>query len=259
MILTRQKYIITFICLYTSLFSNQLELMIDEIINGTSEYNNKELLIEVENLPISDNQLILKGLIENNGEKSFDLFKAYINNSPEGKYAELATSKIGEYYYSKGLYIQASEWYKKIIDHYSNSNRIIPSINYYLNSLVISGKLDSAKYYVKKLKNKYPKLNFNSQYYTKNNFNNKKTYKEKTDVIFSVEVGLYEQYSKASYYKSILSSEGFLSRIDELIINNKKMYALRIGHYEEYKIAENIKKRIYSRLGIGNLSIVKVD
>jgi hypothetical protein len=37
------------------------------------------------------------------------------------------------------------------------------------------------------------------------------------------------------------------------------MYALRIGHYEEYKIAENIKKRIYSRLGIGNLSIVKVD
>ena len=98
MILTRQKYIITFICLYTSLFSNQLELMIDEIINGTREYNNKELLIEVENLPISDNQLILKGLIENNGEKSFDLFNAYIKNSPEGKYAELATSKIGEYY-----------------------------------------------------------------------------------------------------------------------------------------------------------------
>ena len=31
-----------------------------------------------------------------------------------------------------------------------------PSINYFINSLAVSGRLDSAKYYTKVLKNKYP-------------------------------------------------------------------------------------------------------
>ena len=68
------------------------------------------------------------------------------------------------------------------------------SINYFLNSLSIVGKLDSAKYYSKILHDKYPNLKFNSQFYDDDNKNNinKKEKKTKIGVNYSVEVALYE-------------------------------------------------------------------
>ena len=144
--------------------------------------------------------------------------------------------------------------------NYPNSKNLEAGINYFLNSLSIVGKLDSAKYFSKILHDKYPHLKFNSQFYddsNKNNINNKEK-KTKIGVNYSVEVALYETYAKAMSLKSILSSEGFLSRIDELFINNKKMYALRVGYYKDRQSAENIKKRIRSRLGLSNLIIVEI-
>ena len=57
----------------------------------------------------------------------------------------------------------------------------------------------------------------------------------------------------------MLSSEGFLSEIHDIVINNKNIYSVRVGYYKEYQKADNIKKRIYSRLGITNLSVIKVE
>ena len=74
---------------------------------------------------------------------------------------------------------------------------------------------------------------------------------------FSVEVSSHETYSKASSVKSILSSEGFSARIVEKSINGKKMYFVRVGLYNNKKNAENIKRRIKSRLGISNLVVVE--
>ena len=51
-------------------------------------------------------------------------------------------------------------------------------------------------------------------------------------------------------------SSGFLSRIDEVLDDNRKLYALRVGYYSDIQKAENIKRRIRSRLGLTNLEIV---
>ena len=54
-----------------------------------------------------------------------------------------------------------------------------------------------------------------------------------------------------------MSAEGFFSRIDEIVVNNNKMFSLRVGYFTTYEKAEMHKKRIYSRLGLSNLSIIK--
>jgi len=36
------------------------------------------------------------------------------------------------------------------------------------------------------------------------------------------------------------------------------MYALRVGSYKNKKSAENIKKRIKSRLGLSNLIVIEI-
>ena len=89
------------------LFSNEIDQIIDEILEGKNKYS----FVEIEHKLVSldskdDNKLILKGLIENNGNKSFDYFNDYVKTKKNGKYSELATSKICDYYYTQGLYIR---------------------------------------------------------------------------------------------------------------------------------------------------------
>ena len=253
-ILIKFKLLLLFVFLFTVIFGEEIDKIITEVLSGNNNYSEIEVLKELEKNSGSSN-LILRGLIEVDGKKSFNFFNDYINLDANGKYSELATSKISEYYYAQGLYIKASDWYRKLIFKYPNSNKINISINYFLNSLSVSGSLDSAKYYAKVLNNKYTDLSFNEKFY--NDKKNKIDKKISTNKKYSVEVGMYEKYSTASYYKSILSSSGFLSRIDEVIISNKKKFALRVGFYKDFSKANNIKKRIYSRLGLTDLMIIE--
>ena len=248
---------IFFILLLTFIYPNITDTIIDNIINGQNKYSNDEIFLKINDMNLNNdaNILILKGLIEPDGYKSYNHFKNYFDQSDKVEYRQLAISKISEYYYTSGLYVKSSKWYKKLITDYPNSKKLEPNINYFLNSLSISGKLDSAKYYSKLLHEKYPSLKFNPKFYDKNVKNKKKT---RIGVNYSVEVSLYETYSKATSVKSILSSEGFVARIDELLINEKKMYALRVGSYKNKKAAENIKKRIKSRLGLSNLIVIEI-
>ena len=229
------------------LMANDIDIIINDILNNKKEYSEEELTSYIRNNQQNDNILILNGLIEINGEKSSGFFQEYYNNYSNGKYTELAIFKLGDYYYSKGSYMQASNWYKKIIMNYPDSKLLKSSMNYFLNSLAISGKIDSAKYYSKFLNDKYPYLNFNSKFYSEGENNINKYY---------IEIGIYELYNKALSVKSSLSEEGFFSIIDEIVINNNNLYKLKIGYYNDFKKAENIKKRIYSRFGFDNLKIV---
>ena len=237
--------------------TSDLKDLINEITSGRNTLSNDEIneYVLKNNLNQDENILILNGLIEIDGEKSFNFFNDYYSDSEKKYFNELALRKICEYYYTKGLYVKSSIWYKKLITKFPDSKKMKSSINFYLNSLSVSGKLDSAKFYSKLLHDKYPDLKFNKKFY-ESNIN-----KPKISIInesnYSVEVSSHETYSKASSVKSILSSEGFSARIVEKSINGKKMYFVRVGLYINKKNAENIKKRIKSRLGISNLVVVE--
>ena len=255
------SYIFIFFLL-SIVFPTQVNLMIDEVINRKNKYSHEEI-IEFSKVKTGEvNLLVLKGLIENDGESAHNYFKHYLDTEPEGEYSELAKVKLGEYYYAKGSYITASYWYKDVIMNYPESIYIKSVINYFLNSLSVSNQLDSAKYYTKFLENKYPMLNFNEKFHSNNNSfrnNNSSDKNINTKRDFSVEIGIYEYYSKAFNYKGLLSAEGFFSRIDEIVVNNNKMFSLRVGYFTTYEKAEMHKKRIYSRLGLSNLSIIKLE
>ena len=239
------KLILLFI--FSVLVGNQLDTVINNILNNKKQYSEEELYSYIKNNKNDDSVLILNGLIEIDGQKSSNFFQDYYSKNSNGEYAELAISKLGDYYYSSGSYMQSSKWHKKIIMDYPDSKYLKSSMNYFLNSLAVSGRIDSAKYYSKFLNEKYPYLNFNSKFYSEGSSNSSKYY---------IEIGVYELYSKALNVKSALSQEGFFSIIDEIVINNNNLYKLKIGYYNDLQKAENIKKRIYSRFGFDNLKII---
>ena len=57
----------------------------------------------------------------------------------------------------------------------------------------------------------------------------------------------------------MLSKEGFLCRIDQILINGETFYAVRTGTFKTKKIAKKEQMRLISRIGIYDSMIIEVD
>ena len=200
----------------------------------------------------------VNGLLEIDGEKSNDYFIKYYE-SKDADYREEAIMKIAEYYYSRGSYLQSSNWYKKITSKYPESKYIDTAVNYYINSLVIVGKKDSAIFYSQLFNDKYRHLHFNDAYLKpkKEKFNLKNN--NILETIYSVQVGSYRDIQKAKKRKRILSREGFLCRIDEVKRGFDTFYAVRIGSFKNKSLATKEQKRLKYRIGIYDSIIIKIN
>ena len=222
---------------------------IEHLING--KYNEN---ISIENIK-EEERSFLKGLYEVEGEKSVEYFIEYYNSN-DVTFREEAIMKIAEYYYSRGSYLQSSNWYKKITVKYPDSKYIDTAVNYYINSLMIIGEKDSAIFYSEKFNDKYKHLNFNEAFLNKSKSKNKNNNNE---TIYSVQVGSYRDFQKAKKRKRILSREGFLCRIDEVKRGYDTFYSVRIGNFKNRSLANKEQKRLKYRIGIYDSIIIKIN
>ena len=228
--------------------------------NSESLYYNSIYNILSEDNPKND---YLNGLIEYNGKRSSEYFENCYKVYPDNEYADDAVVKVAEYYYSSGLYIKSSEWYRKIPFEYSESHHLDKSIAYFLNSLLIAGHKDTVSYYVGIFKDKYPKLDYSNEYLFESDM--KKTpnpYKVKSNKInknyFSVQIGSFKNYDLAKNKKRMLHSEGFLSRIEEVSVNGQIFYSVRVGLFDSLKLAKKEQIRLISRIGLYDSIIIEI-
>ena len=240
--------IICFIFISTLYSQSKIEDILTGKYNTNVTYNNIN----------EEHKSFLNGLLEVDGEKSKEYFLEYYN-SEDTIYREDSIMKIAEYFYSRGSYLQSSNWYKKITSNYPESKYIDTAVNYYINSLVIVGKKDSAVFYSQLFNDKYKHLNFNDAYLKpkKEKFNITKN--KNLDTIYSVQVGSYRDLQKAKKRKRILSREGFLCRIDEVIRGFDIFYAVRIGSFKNKSLASKEQKRLKYRIGIYDSIIIKIN
>ncbi len=228
--------------------------------NSESLYYNSIYNILSKDNPEND---YLNGLIEYDGKKSNEYFENFYKVNPDDEYADDAVVKVAEYYYSSGLYIKSSEWYRKIPFEYSESHHLDKSIAYFLNSLLIAGHKDTVSYYVGIFKDKYPKLDYSNEYLFESDM--KKTpnpYKVKSNKInknyFSVQIGSFKNYDLAKNKKRMLHSEGFLSRIEEVSVNGQIFYSVRVGLFDSLKLAKKEQIRLISRIGLYDSIIIEI-
>ncbi|MCI0513883.1 tetratricopeptide repeat protein [candidate division KSB1 bacterium] len=69
----------------------------------------------------SDGVLYLKAIIELDGKKAVDRYEQLMVSNPRSAYADDAKFKIGQYYYSLGLYRLAREQFQELVIQYPNS------------------------------------------------------------------------------------------------------------------------------------------
>ncbi|UCH09565.1 MAG: SPOR domain-containing protein [Fidelibacterota bacterium] len=104
--------------------------------------------------------LYLEGLITQDGDAAIEMFKRVAQLYPSSPYADDALLKIGEYLYARGLYIQATQYLKRIPVHHPRSDLIYPSIRLFLNALLVAGNRDTALFYTQVFSRKYPDIQF---------------------------------------------------------------------------------------------------
>ena len=245
----RKYSIFIIIFLFSYLFPNNL---IDNFINGKISIT--DINLESENLNQYQNSLI-KGLSDVDGDRAKDYLEDYYN-SDDDLYDDIASIKIAEYYYSLGSYLKSSDWYKKVALDFPNSNYSDIAKSYYLNSLVIIGEKDSANFYSQKFKKK-KKLNFDDTFFKRKNKNNFS--KNVSQDQYSVQIGSFTSYQAAKKMRKVLSSEGFLCRIDEVQRGYKTFYSVRIGNFKNKSLATKEQKRLKYRIGIYDSIIIKLN
>jgi hypothetical protein len=251
-----------------------LDESIDYILEGNYIYKDKYIsnknnesvyynsIYKILSLDNSENDY-LNGLIEYDGKKSNEYFQNFYKGNPENQYADDAVVKVAEYYYSSGLYIKSSEWYRKIPFEYSESNHLDKSIAYFLNSLLIAGHKDTVSYYMGIFKDKYPKLDYSNEYLfeyemkkKQNSFKNKS--KKVNKNLFSVQIGSFKNYDLAKNKKRMLDREGFLSRIEKVSVNGQIFYSVRVGLFDSLKLAKKEQIRLISRIGLYDSIIIEI-
>ena len=217
------------------------------------ESGNMDIPYEVINsyekiIPNNPIYLYLRGLIEIDGNKSVQYFKKLYDLDPKHEFADDAAMKIGEYYYSIGYYVQASEWLKKMPVYYPRSDRSSDAVDLFLKSLIISGKQDTAMFYMKIIQNQIPNIIISEEYIDMlKNSSFKDTPNDIPKVLgrsFYLQIGVYKDYNNARKVRDVLNLKGFDSKVEHKKIDNKKLYIVNEGRYPSERLANKTSKKI---------------
>ena len=281
--------IIHFICTLLSCLVSQdhLDALIQEVLHGSRDSAAIYLPAIDQKYPNNPTVMYLKGLLETDGDEAMKIFSNLYNTHPTSDYGDDAVMKVAEYYYAAGLYVQASNWLKKMPIYYSRSEHIERAVKLFLNSLIVSGHRDTAIFYSRVFKRQFPTLDVDGKInHLLQEFEKSKKQKEqaeaqspepvepvditveyKTEVpidqidsaldngIYSLQSGAYGVLENADQQKINLIIAGFDARITELYRNNKVLYAVRIGYFNSKEDAQQISSLIKTKVDLDTIVV----
>lgn len=268
--------------LLISLISAQADIdrLIKDVYRGNTQEAEESIYKLRAEFPESPSLLFLLALIDNNVERSIEKYKDIFNLYPDSEYADDAVMKLSEYYYTKGSYLQSAEWAKKINLYYSQSEHINRSLNMYLRGLILTGKEDTANFYVQSFKKKYPDItyeDFPELELVEEKVQQKKE-EEKNKLLeavknikksllptnnidpkkhFSIQIGAYGNIDNASRVRDELLDLNFNARVDIIYLQTKEknLYAVREGYFKSKEYARSTQKKIKSRSGYDSIVV----
>ena len=249
-ITTLKINLFTSLFIFSSLLSFDIDLAISQALKDSINFKIDDLsALRKDNAEY----IFLDALIEFNGDSASKKYQKFYSKYPQHKYADYAVYEIGSYYYSKGYYVNSSLWFKKIPIHYHKSLLMEKSIEMFFNSMIVSGSADSLGYYGNIFSKLYPNLNIGS--YSINFPYELKFDKEEKDIKYTIQIGAFEEYSRAESRMYMLKNSGFSVIIIEEKRKGVNFYLIREGEYSSKKSANKIAMRIKARTGLSPIIV----
>ena len=205
----------------------------------------------------------LQALLNGKGDSSIIQFRQFIEKFPDSEYTDDAEMKIGEYLYARGLYSQASRQLKKIPLNYKKSNHLQRSVDLMVSSFQATGEVDSAVYYVSKIKVLNSELQIEHYGFDLIKPNVKLQKLTSRDVgktlattgknipqPWVVQLGAFGKYDNARRLKNMIKGTGYPVEIVEVMSNKKRLHAVRVVRFESEQDAGEVGKYIKAQYGV---------
>ena len=244
-----------FVFLLVSLsFGQNIKLYLSLIEEGKIEGVKENLPELISKYPNNPSVLYLKALLIQDGNSAIKLYKDLLKKYPNSKYAPNSAMKISEYFYARGLYTQAATLLKNIPIKYPRFADIQRVTNLMVNSFNAIGEADSARYYALIINSMFPNVDTGIDILSDKDkplsqifdFN-----KKRSDLgPYVVQVGAFGNEKNAKRLKLQVSQLGHDVSINKVDSNGKRLYAVRVNRYKSKKQANEIGKKIKTKLGV---------
>lgn len=197
--------------------------------------------------------LYLQAILTIEGNKALEFYGQIIERFPESKYSIESSVKIGEYFYSKGLYTQAAKQLCLIPRKYPRYPEIERIVDLMASSFMAIGADDSLRYYLGIYESMFPNLNF------QNNFKREKVNKiSKTELTtevrevkpYVIQIGAFGSIQNAKRLKLQVSQIGYKVELVPVRTNGRSLNTVRIIRYKSKSEAERVGKLVKNKLGI---------
>ena len=231
--------------------TQKLDHLFEQFERGEIEAVKEKLPVLIKKYPNDPGVKYLFGLTLMDGDSAIEVYEEIVNKHSSSKYSEGASSKIGQYLYSRGLYTQASQHLRKFIFLHPQSKDLSRMMGMLLRSFDATGELDSAQFFVDQYFKKHPK-----QYFIKNelgyipdsikriNFREEKIVKKAISIPLNhgnwmVQVGAFGNRNNAVNLKEKLTKGRYSVSINTLASSKRTLFVVRVGPFESRQSAKN--------------------
>ena len=259
---------------FVSIYSQNINLYITLLEKGKIQEVKDNLPELLDRYPNEAGVYYIQALVNQDGDSSIDQFQKIIMNFPSSQFAAKSEMKIGEYFFARGLYSQASTQLKKLIYKYVDSKDHQRALDLMINSYMATGEEDSAKVALRMIKQLYPSLKFDkygidvidkdskevklvrldSDEITKKIKSRKKKKRKPLpkDLLkpWVIQVGAFGKYENANRLKKQIQSNGYSAEVHAVNSNGKRLHAVRIVRFISKKDAEKIGKGLKKKFGL---------
>ncbi len=260
----RNGILILLLCLAAAEASGQsIAHYIDLAYQGRVEEVQQALPALKKQHPNDGAVLFLEGLVTLDGDASVALFNKVVQLYPTNPYADDALLKIGEFLYSRGLYIQAAQQLKRIAVHYPRSDLVHSSIRLFLNALLVSGDRDTALFYAQVFARKYPEIKFDLQAgkvvvlpddeRLRPTGGRASPGDRKTGPRFQLQVGVYSRRENALRQQDLLESLNYEVFIRRYTSKERTLFAVIVSGFATREAAQRLGERLQQDYGLDYL------
>ena len=259
---------------FISIYPQNINLYLTLLEKGSIQEVKDNLPELLDRYPNDAAVYYIQALVNDDGESSINQFQTITKNFPKSEYAAKSEMKLGEYFFARGLYSQASSQFKKVIYKYIDFKYHQRALDLMVNSFLATGEEDSVKVALRMIKQLYPSLEFDkygidgldkvsrearlvrldSKEISKK-IKSRKNSKRKPlpkDLFkpWVIQVGAFGKYENANRLKKQIQSNGYGAEVHAVNSNGKRLHAVRIVRYASKKDAEKIGKSLKKKFGL---------
>lgn len=226
--------------------------------SGTTVKSYEQLKKMAETSVSESRKLYLTALTETEAEKAFQYYNKILNKFPESEEAEIACLKIGQYYFSRGLYISAGKYFEQLNETYPSSNLSEDAAYNAAICLFAEKKFNQCSLSLEHFLSTYPHSKYKAVVkedlkYAKNhripgesNFDNTKS---EYRGVYSVQIGAFTNVNSALNLKKEFTIEGFDVQIQTSVVKGTTFYKVLLNSFKTKNEAEEFGKTFSRKYG----------